>query len=102
MCQLYSKDVVFPTSTEKGDWLPLTLIITDGCPSDTALFNEMCEKLKLPTYSFSTIVCLAVGQKAESALRCIPGATFFNPETCNSATLSVNFKFVPLKIADLG
>jgi uncharacterized protein YegL len=65
LCQLYTKDVVTSTQTSKGDWLPLAVVMTDGSPSDTALFSDMCEKIKSPAYSFARIIGCAAGPKAK-------------------------------------
>ncbi|MDR1109519.1 MAG: VWA domain-containing protein [Deltaproteobacteria bacterium] len=68
MCQLYSKDVVKTSPTAKGDWLPLAVVMTDGSPSDTGLFNVMCEKLSSPSsiYRFARIIGCAAGPKAKT------------------------------------
>lgn len=34
LCKCRTNDVARPTSTSKGDWLPLMFIVTDGCPDD--------------------------------------------------------------------
>ena len=34
----YDTEVVKTTPEKKGDWLPLAVVMTDGKPSDTALF----------------------------------------------------------------
>jgi uncharacterized protein YegL len=59
----YDKEVIKTTSDQKGDWLPLTVIMTDGSPSDTKLFNDMTEELK--KYHFARIVACAAGPKAK-------------------------------------
>jgi uncharacterized protein YegL len=65
MCQLYTKDVTISTPKSKGDWLPLAVVMTDGSPSDTALFNSMCEKLRSQNYRFARIIGCAAGPKAK-------------------------------------
>jgi uncharacterized protein YegL len=67
MCDLYDKDVVTTTASAKGDWLPLALVMTDGSPSDTALFNAMCDRLNSPRYPFASIIGCAAGPKAKVA-----------------------------------
>ncbi|MDR2643550.1 MAG: VWA domain-containing protein [Planctomycetaceae bacterium] len=59
----YNKEVIKTTSDQKGDWLPFAVIMTDGSPSDTKLFNEMTEELK--KYRFARIVACAAGPKAK-------------------------------------
>ncbi|MDR1608724.1 MAG: VWA domain-containing protein, partial [Deltaproteobacteria bacterium] len=66
MCQLYDKEVNKSTDAAKGDWLPLAVIMTDGSPSDTMLFEEMSAKLKAKTYPFARIIGCAAGPKAKT------------------------------------
>ena len=60
----YEKEVIRTTLDRKGDWLPLAVLMTDGSPSDTALFNDMVEKLK--TYHFANFIACAAGPKAKT------------------------------------
>jgi uncharacterized protein YegL len=66
MCRLYSKEVVKSSPSEKGDWLPLAVVMTDGSPSDTALFDSMCQELKSSKYNFARIIGCAAGPKAKT------------------------------------
>jgi len=59
----YRKEVMKTTMDGKGDWLPLAVIMTDGAPSDTQLFNKMTEELK--KYKFARVVACAAGPKAK-------------------------------------
>jgi uncharacterized protein YegL len=63
MCSRYDAEVAKSTPAAKGDWQPLAVVMTDGAPSDTLLFNGMCEKLK--GYRFSRIIGCAAGPKAK-------------------------------------
>jgi uncharacterized protein YegL len=65
MCELYEKDVRKSTGEQKGDWLPLAVIMTDGSPSDTLEFETMAKKLKANEYRFSRIIGCAAGPKAK-------------------------------------
>ena len=60
----YDTEVVKTTPEKKGDWLPLAVIMTDGKPSDTALFKKMCAKIK--TYKFARVVACAAGPSAKT------------------------------------
>jgi uncharacterized protein YegL len=52
------------SSPEKiRDYLPLAVIMTDGSPSDTMLFNSMCDHIK--SYRFGRIIGCAAGHKAK-------------------------------------
>ncbi|MDR1084019.1 MAG: VWA domain-containing protein [Deltaproteobacteria bacterium] len=63
MCQLYDKDVAKTTKGNKGDWMPLAVIMTDGSPSDTLLFEQMCGRIK--NYRFARVIGCAAGPKAK-------------------------------------
>jgi uncharacterized protein YegL len=65
MCELYVKDVKKSTAEEKGDWLPLAVVMTDGSPSDTLAFETIAKKLKSNEYRFSRIIGCAAGPKAK-------------------------------------
>ena len=47
------------TPTQKGDWMPLLFLMTDGHPSDIMEFNEVVQKVK--NSPFATVVCCAAG-----------------------------------------
>jgi len=64
MCLKYDEDVVKATDDQKGDWLPLAVVMTDGAPSDTQLFEEMCVKIR--HYRFAHIIGCAAGPKAKT------------------------------------
>jgi uncharacterized protein YegL len=66
MCQLTEKDVKKTNPKEKGDWLPMAVVMTDGSPSDTQLFETMVKALKDGRYRFSRIIGCAAGPKAKS------------------------------------
>jgi uncharacterized protein YegL len=60
----YDTEVTKTTPEQKGDWLPLAVIMTDGKPSDTALFKKMTQKIK--QYKFARVVACAAGPKAKT------------------------------------
>ena len=59
----YNKEVIKTTQEQKGDWLPFAVVMTDGAPSDTQLFNRMTEELK--KQRFARIIACAAGPKAK-------------------------------------
>lgn len=69
LCRRYDAEVVKSTPERKGDWLPLAVVMTDGAPSDTLLFEQMCAKIK--NYRFTHLLGCAAGPKARvDPLRC--------------------------------
>ena len=63
LCEMVDRDVIKGTPERKGDWKPLLFLMTDGKPSDTALYLEMAEKVK--NMGFAAIVPCAAGMKAK-------------------------------------
>ncbi|MCG8701730.1 MAG: VWA domain-containing protein [Bacteroidales bacterium] len=48
---------------QKGDWMPLLFIMTDGKPSDLLKFKEMAAKIK--SLNFGNIIACGAGPKAK-------------------------------------
>jgi uncharacterized protein YegL len=65
MCNCYKKEVRV-SDDENGDWLPIAVVMTDGSPSDTELFNQMCKLLSTSTFPFAKIIGCAAGPKAKT------------------------------------
>ncbi len=63
LIEQYNKEVIKTTMDQKGDWLPFAIVMTDGAPSDTQLFNQMTEELK--KHRFARIVACAAGPCAK-------------------------------------
>ncbi len=60
----YREEVKLSTPTEKGDWLPLLIVMTDGAPSDSYLYKQMTAELK--KFRFARIIACAAGPKAKT------------------------------------
>lgn len=58
-----ASQVVRGSDEAKGDWAPYLFIMTDGKPSDTALYEVQCTKIK--TLGFASILGCAAGPKAK-------------------------------------
>lgn len=63
LCQCYDKEVVTGSATQKGDWMPLLFLLTDGKPSDVQLYDKQVERVK--SRAFGCIVACAAGPKAK-------------------------------------
>lgn len=63
LSEILERDLIRSTSERKGDWKPLLFIMTDGKPSDIALYKEMAEKVK--QLGFAAIIPCAAGMKAQ-------------------------------------
>jgi uncharacterized protein YegL len=63
LCQRYTLEVRRTSDGIEGDFLPLAVVMTDGSPSDTLLFEQMCGHIK--SYPFANILGCAAGPKAK-------------------------------------
>ena len=65
ICALVRRDVRKASDTEKGDWKPILVILTDGKPTDTLAYSEVIPKVQAA--GFATVVACAAGPKADPA-----------------------------------
>lgn len=63
LCKQIKKEVQVGSSTNKGDWMPLLFVMTDGKPSDLSLYHRMCDKIR--TMRFGSVVACAAGMTAK-------------------------------------
>ena len=80
------------TPTQKGDWMPLLFLMTDGHPSDIMEFNEVVPKIK--NSLFATVVCCAAGPKAKTEDLKRLTDRVYQIDTLDSASLMKFFKWV--------
>ncbi|MDR2198745.1 MAG: VWA domain-containing protein [Deltaproteobacteria bacterium] len=64
LLERYRLEVRTSSSTVKGDWMPVAVVMTDGSPSDTLLFEETCEKVR--AQRFARVIGCAAGPKAKT------------------------------------
>ena len=64
LCEKVDKEVRLSTPEQKGDWMPLLFIMTDGKPSDIQLYKEMIPEIK--KRHFASIIALAAGMNAKT------------------------------------
>ncbi len=62
MVERYHHEVMLGSAQQKGDWMPLLFLLTDGKPSDIMLYNQQIQIIK--KLSFSNIIACAAGPKA--------------------------------------
>ena len=80
------------TPTQKGDWMPLLFLMTDGHPADIMEFNEVVPKIK--NSLFATVVCCAAGPKAKTEDLKRLTDRVYQIDTLDSASLMKFFKWV--------
>lgn len=64
LTERYKAEVKLSTKSEKGDWRPILVVMTDGAPSDVLLYKQMTQALK--SYKFARVIACAAGPKAKA------------------------------------
>lgn len=62
LCEKVDKEVRRSSPDQKGDWMPLLFLMTDGKPSDIQLYNQMIPEVK--KRHFASIIACAAGMSA--------------------------------------
>lgn len=92
LCQMVDKEVKLSTPEQKGDWMPLLFIMTDGKPSDIQLYNQMIPEVK--KRHFASIIACAAGMHARTEpLKLLTGQVY-SLATVDSSTFKQFFKWV--------
>lgn len=64
LCEKVDAEVRRSTPEQKGDWMPLLFLMTDGKPSDSQLYMEMVPEVK--KRRFAAVVACAAGMSAKT------------------------------------
>lgn len=62
LCEQYDREVNRGSREQKGDWMPLLFVLTDGKPSDIQEYERIIPEVK--RHLFTNIVACAAGPKA--------------------------------------
>ena len=92
LCEQVKKEVRLSTKEQKGDWMPLLFLLTDGKPSDIQLYKQMIpEVLKC---HFATIVACAAGMHAKTDPLKLLTEKVYTLDTMDSSIFKQFFKWV--------
>ena len=97
LCAQYDKEIIKGTASQKGDWMPLLFIITDGSPSDLQLYRQMIVQVK--QRRFANIVACAAGPKAKDEYLKELTSTVIHLDTADSNTFQQYFKWVSATVS---
>lgn len=86
------RDVRHVDERHKGDWRALLFIMTDGAPSDLALYDQMVPKAKAA--NFSRIIACAAGPKAKEEQLKKLTETVVSLDTTDSNAFAAFFRWV--------
>jgi uncharacterized protein YegL len=64
LCEKYDHEVNRGSINQKGDWMPLLFVLTDGKPSDIQDYDNIIPIVK--GHNFTNIVACAAGPKAQT------------------------------------
>ena len=92
LCQCVDSEVQRTTRADRGDWRPVAILITDGGPSDTALYEQMITEVR--RRPFGSIIACAAGPsaKVEPLRKLTPNV--YSLETMDGHSLAGLFEWV--------
>ena len=96
LCKQIDSEVHLSTLTQKGDWMPLLFLMTDGKPSDIMEYNEAIPEVK--KRKFATIVACAAGSKAKTEPLQQLTDQVYTLDTMDKSSFSQFFKWVSSSI----
>lgn len=96
LCKQIDSEVHLSTPTQKGDWMPLLFLMTDGKPSDIMEYNEAIPEVK--KRKFATIVACAAGSKAKTEPLQQLTDQVYTLDTMDRSSFSQFFKWVSISI----
>ncbi|MES2772843.1 MAG: VWA domain-containing protein [Bacteroidota bacterium] len=97
LCQKVDAEVMKGSENQKGDWMPLVFIMTDGSPSDLQKYREMIKEVK--KRHFGNIVACAAGPKAKDEMLLELTPHVVHLDTTDSSTFSQFFKWVSASVS---
>lgn len=97
LCELVDKEVLKSSPDQKGDWMPLLFIMTDGKPSDLQKYREMIPEVK--SRHFGEIVACAAGPKVDDQLLKELTHIVVHLDTADSSTIKSFFKWVSASVS---
>lgn len=96
LCNRYDAEVNMGTPDQKGDWMPLLFILTDGKPSDIQAYNDVISKVK--KHQFTNIVACAAGPNAKTEPLKILTDNVFTLDTMDSNSFKKFFQWVSINV----
>ncbi len=92
------KDLIRRTETVRGDYKPILFVMTDGKPSDIALYKRMCEEVRKGP--FAAVVACAAGTRASQEHLKMLCDTVLILDTADGTQFLTFFKWVSSTIGE--
>lgn len=93
----FSSEIIRTSGDVKGDWAPFLFIMTDGKPSDRAVFDEQCSRIRALGFA-SIIGCVAGPSAKEEDMRPLCDH-IISLDTMDSQSFASMFKWVSSAIS---
>ena len=100
LCDCYDREVNMGTREQKGDWMPLLFLMTDGKPADLMVYEEAIKRIK--QHQFTNIVACAAGPKAKTEPLKKLTENVFTLDTMDSSTFKKFFQLVNINVQQGG
>ncbi len=97
LIQRIDRDVKLSTSSAKGDWRPLLILMTDGSPTDTLAYKEAAEEIG--RRNFGSIIACAAGPKAKVVSLKLLTDKIVTLDTMDEAAFAGFFKWVSASVS---
>jgi len=97
LCQEVRREVTRNSGETKGDWRPLLFIMTDGSPSDIALYRETIPEVRAS--GFGIIVGCAAGPKASVDVLAEVAPQTVRLDTLDASGLKTFFTWVSASVS---
>lgn len=92
LCEKVDSEVRKGTYSQKGDWMPLMFLMTDGKPSDSQLYKEMVPEIR--KRPFANIIACAAGMSAKTEPLKELTDNVYTLDTLDSSSFIKFFKWV--------
>ena len=92
LCKKVDSEVQKGTPEQKGDWMPILFVMTDGKPSDIQVYKGVLSQIK--QRQFTNIVALAAGPKAKTEELLLLTDKVFQIDAMDSTAFMKFFKWV--------
>lgn len=100
LCERYDAEVNKGTKEQKGDWMPLLFVLTDGKPADLMVYENAISKVK--SRQFTNIVACAAGPKAKTEPLKKLTDNVFTLDTMDSNTFTKFFQWISINVQNGG
>lgn len=100
LCDCYDKEVNMGSREQKGDWMPLLFVLTDGKPGDLMVYEDAIKKVQ--HHQFTNIVACAAGPKAKTEPLKKLTDNVFTLDTMDSSTFKKFFQWVTINVQQGG